>query len=109
MANPGKNTRSERNGPDLENFAMSRTPRDRIERSSMPADVDIPPFVGRIGGNGAAVISRCSSNEDILKNVPDAAPLMSLADLLSLKPFLTIALWKSALMEGVGTRMLYRT
>lgn len=68
--------------------------------------IDIPPFVGRLGGNGTATVDRCSSNEDLLKSFPDAAPLMSLSETFSVQPFLTVGLWKSALMEGMGKNII---
>jgi hypothetical protein len=85
-------------GPDAAQGFQGPSGRDA---SSNPK-IDIPPFVGRLGGNGAATVTRCSTNEDLLKSVPDAAPLMSLRETFSLQPFLTVGLWKSALMEGMG-------
>lgn len=76
---------------------------DDTQRS---ADANVVPFVGRLGGNGIDIVSRNAANETLLKDVPDAAPLMSLQDQFSLRPFWTIGLWQSALMEGIGTLML---
>lgn len=69
------------------------------------AEVNISPFVGRVGGGGTGCLTRNSSNEELLKALPDAAPLMSLSEQFSLRPFLTAGLWKAALMEGVGKPM----
>lgn len=88
------------NGPDLENLPalgiFGKT-------SNSNPEVNSPPFIGKLGGNGTA-LARCPPNEAFLEKVPDAAPLMSLADVFNLKPFLTIGLWKSALMEGIGKK-----
>ena len=74
------------------------------DRRLNPSEVDIPHFVGRLGGQGATAVTRSASNETLLKLVPDAAPLTSLKDALDLYPLLTVGLWKSALMEGIGKR-----
>ncbi|KAF4453164.1 aquaporin-like protein [Fusarium austroafricanum] len=102
MGNRRRHSGPNIDGPDLENPAALGRFNQRDEPHS---EVHIPPFIGRLGGNGTA-LSRCSSNEEFLKQVPDAAPLMSLSDTLNLRPFLTIGLWKSALMEGVGSLLL---
>ena len=86
---------------DLEN-----PPRIGHPGGNNTSEANISPFIGRLGGNGVGTVSRCSSNSDLLKAVPDAAPLMSLRDQFNLRPFLTIGLWKAALMEGVGSLML---
>ncbi|CAI6090616.1 unnamed protein product [Clonostachys chloroleuca] len=90
------------NGPDPEGLAASTG--SGMERGPN-FEINIPPFIGRLGGNGVA-LSREPSNEAFLEKVPDAAPLMSLRDIFNPKPFLTVSLWKSALMEGVGSLML---
>lgn len=84
--------------------AMEGHPDPELQRQSTTNDAtaDSAPFVGRIGANGIAIVSRNSTNEEFLKEVPDAAPLMSLRGQFDVQPFLTIGLWKSALMEGVG-------
>ena len=66
------------------------------------SQVHITPFVGRLGGNGAQSLLRDAANEDLLKDIPDAAPLMTLSQQFDPRPFRTVALWKSALMEGMG-------
>jgi len=61
------------------------------------------PFAGRLGGNQAFVLDRDrASNAEILQNVPDAAPGMTLAEQFDLRPFRSIALWKAAAVEGMG-------
>jgi hypothetical protein len=61
------------------------------------------PFAGRLGGNQAFVLNRDdTSNASILQDVPDAAPGMSLAEQLDLRPFRNIGLWKAAVVEGMG-------
>ncbi|KAJ3532954.1 hypothetical protein NM208_g8202 [Fusarium decemcellulare] len=93
-------------GQDLENLHSLGRFEQETGPSIAKSDINIPPFIGRLGGNGAEALTRCSSNEDFLEYVPDAAPLMSLGEALNLKPFLSVGLWKSALMEGVGSLMI---
>lgn len=78
--------------------------RARLTTASISSDaqVNISPFIGRLGASGRGGLRRNSSNEDLLKALPDAAPLMSVSEQFALRPFLTTALWKAALMEGVG-------
>lgn len=61
------------------------------------------PFAGRIGANQEFAIdqNRCT-NTELLEKYPDAAPLVPLRDLLSLKQFLEPELWKAAAIEGIG-------
>lgn len=100
MAGTRRHSAPHNNGPDLEGLTVLT---GSEKASSRNLEIHMPPFVGRLGGNGTA-LSRCSSNEALLEKVPDAAPLMSLGDIFNLNPFLTIGLWKSALMEGVGKK-----
>jgi hypothetical protein len=61
------------------------------------------PFIGRVGGNQAFVLDRDdASNASILQDTPDAAPGMTLAEQLDLRPFRTLGLWKAAVVEGMG-------
>lgn len=61
------------------------------------------PFVGRLGGNQAAVLDRRDErNQKFLQQAPDAAPYMSLQQQFDPKPFLALGLWNAALIEGVG-------
>ncbi|KAN0069491.1 Aquaporin-like protein [Elaphomyces granulatus] len=65
------------------------------------------PFTGRLGGNQAFVLDRDDvGNASILQDIPDAAPWMTLAEQLDLRPFRTLSLWKAAILEGMGTLML---
>jgi glycerol uptake facilitator-like aquaporin len=72
----------------------------------LPSKIDTPQFVGQLGGQGRNAVSRKTSNESLLKLVPDAAPLMGFRESFDLKPLSTLILWKSAVMEGVGTLLL---
>lgn len=95
MANDNKND-------DPENLAaIGRC--QTASRFSTRAKVDISPFVGRLGGNGFDTLERNGSNEALLSDIPDAAPLMTLAEVFDYRPFRTVGLWKSALIEGIGT------
>ena len=61
------------------------------------------PFTGRLGGNQAFVLDRDDvDNASILQDIPDAAPWMTLAEQLDLRPFRTLSLWKAAILEGMG-------
>ncbi|KAH7320677.1 aquaporin-like protein [Stachybotrys elegans] len=90
---------------DVENRAAIGGFEQMDARHEESLQVDIPHFAGRLGAQGTTAVSRSASNEDLLKYTPDAAPLMSFHDILDLQPFFTVGLWKSALMEGVGTLM----
>jgi hypothetical protein len=61
------------------------------------------PFIGRLGGNQEFALDESdSSNASKIKQVPDAAPCMSLRDQLNLSGFSLPALWKAAILEGMG-------
>jgi hypothetical protein len=61
------------------------------------------PFAGRIGGNQDFVVDRNDpKNVEVLKEVPDAAPRMTLAEIFDLRGFLSPDLWKFALLECIG-------
>ncbi|CAI7627562.1 unnamed protein product [Penicillium pancosmium] len=78
---------------------------DNIERSGLKPT--IRPFAGRIGGNQGLVLDPSdASNAELLKRMPDAAPLMSLKQSFSLAAFSDIDLWKFGVVECVGTMML---
>lgn len=87
---------------DLEGDRDQRHSDNMTDSSTDRTQVDILPFIGRLGASGTGSLPRNSYNEDFLKALPDAAPLMTLSDQFALRPFLTIGLWKAALMEGVG-------
>lgn len=65
--------------------------------------VNFTPFVGRLGGLGYVPPDDQESQKELLEAVPDAAPLMTFSQVLDLRPFRSVDLWKSALMEGMGT------
>jgi hypothetical protein len=90
-------------------ITMSRTP--DVEKSTtppqsyppQPARANTQPFIGRLGGNQGFVLDRNdSANASFLKDIPDAAPYMSLKEQLDLRGFKYLGLWKSALAEGMG-------
>lgn len=61
------------------------------------------PFIGRLGGNQEFVLDRSdAANAPILKELPDAAPYMSMREQFDLRPFRSPGLWKAAIVEGVG-------
>ncbi|KAF5856360.1 hypothetical protein ETB97_007492 [Aspergillus alliaceus] len=67
----------------------------------------IQPFVGRIGGNQGLVLDRTDpDNADLLKKVPDAAPLMTFREGFDLRGFWDIDLWKFGFIECMGTMMM---
>lgn len=75
----------------------------RRRADTLPSTKAPIPFAGRIGANQEFAIdkSRCT-NTELLEKYPDAAPLVPLRDLLSLKQFLEPGLWKAAAIEGIG-------
>ncbi|KAJ5359570.1 MIP transporter [Penicillium cataractarum] len=63
----------------------------------------IQPFAGRIGGNQEIVLDRSDpQNADLLKKIPDAAPLMSFRDGTDLRGFWDLDLWKFGFIEMIG-------
>lgn len=61
------------------------------------------PFAGRLGGNQGYALDRSDSNNDeILKQLPDAALSMTLREQLDLHGFTSLSLWKAAVLEGMG-------
>jgi hypothetical protein len=68
------------------------------------------PFAGRIGGNQDFTTQhpRLSiSDADLVKKTPDAAPLLSLRDVLDLKGFSQPIIWKAAIIECWGKSSSY--
>ena len=62
-------------------------------------------FAGRIGGNQDFVVDRSDPcNAELLKKVPDAAPLTSFRDVFDLYGFLDSSIWKYALIECIGKK-----
>jgi hypothetical protein len=72
------------------------------EHEYVAARVNHAPFVGQLGGNGYVPLDPTKSRESLVEDIPDAAPLMTLAQVFDLRPFRTIGLWKAALIEGIG-------
>jgi glycerol uptake facilitator-like aquaporin len=70
----------------------------------MTADLNSPPFAGRLGGNQEFVLDpKDLDNRSAIKRVPDASPFISWRELFDLKGFLQPELWKAALVEGMGS------
>lgn len=68
-----------------------------------PIKPTIQPFAGRIGGNQEIVVDRSDpQNADLLKKIPDAAPLMSLREGTDLRGFLDLDLWRFGFIEMMG-------
>ncbi|OQD85827.1 hypothetical protein PENANT_c009G02731 [Penicillium antarcticum] len=64
------------------------------------------PFAGRIGGNQDFIVDRNDpKNVEVLKEVPDAAPRMTLAEIFDLQGFRSPDLWKFAMLECVASMM----
>jgi hypothetical protein len=60
-------------------------------------------FAGRIGGNQDFVLDRSDPrNAELLKTVPDAAPLTHFRDAFDFHGFVDTSTWKYAFVEGVG-------
>lgn len=86
-------------------------PRDeeRLDESQLsPVCAKLRPatvaFAGRIGGNQDFVVDRSDPhNAELLKKVPDAAPLTHFRDAFDLYGFVDTSIWKHAFVEGVGT------
>lgn len=65
-----------------------------------PANI---PFAGRLGGNQDFVVDRSDPcNAELLKKVPDAAPLTSFRDGFDFYGFLDSSIWKYAFIECIG-------
>ncbi|KAF2153672.1 MIP transporter [Myriangium duriaei CBS 260.36] len=64
----------------------------------------VAPFAGRLGGNQQFVADQ--GNEGLLEKDPDAAPGMTLREQFDLRQFRTWSLWKSAMVEGMGSLIL---
>jgi hypothetical protein len=64
----------------------------------------VTPFAGRLGGNQEFIVNPYDpENEALIKQIPDAAPLISLKAILDLRGLREPELWKAAVMEGVGS------
>ncbi|KAE8420232.1 MIP transporter [Aspergillus pseudocaelatus] len=85
-----------------------------MDRTAFPDSGNMPrrrpiiqPFAGRIGGNQGLVVDRTDpDNADLLKKVPDAAPLMTFREGFDLRGFWDIDLWKFGFIECMGTMMM---
>ncbi|KAE8311947.1 major intrinsic protein-domain-containing protein [Aspergillus transmontanensis] len=85
-----------------------------MDRTTFPESGNMPrprpvvqPFAGRIGGNQGLVVDRTDpNNADLLKKVPDAAPLMTFREGFDLRGFCDIDLWKFGFIECMGTMMM---
>ncbi|KAB8249201.1 aquaporin-like protein [Aspergillus flavus] len=75
-------------------------------QNDMPLRPVIYPFAGRIGGNQGLVLDRDDpANAELLKKVPDAAPLMSISEGFDPRGFLSIDHWKFGFIECIGTML----
>jgi hypothetical protein len=92
----------EKNGPGEAHLAAMGHFGQGSGLERLESNVNITPFVGRLGGNGLAALVRDESNQELLASTPDAAPLMTFAQAFDLRPFRSIDLWKAALIEGMG-------
>lgn len=83
------------------NRTMAYLPQEHDDHKYLEAV--IPPFAGRLGGNQDFIVDRNDpKNVEVLKEVPDAAPCMTLAEIFDLRGFLSPDLWKFAMLECVG-------
>ncbi|KGO47585.1 hypothetical protein PEX1_041770 [Penicillium expansum] len=65
----------------------------------------IQPFAGRVGGNQGLVLDRSNpENAELLKKVPDAAPLMTLSEGFDLRGLWDIDLWRFGFIECIGKK-----
>lgn len=94
--------KSENVGPYNSDVEGHSNPEMQDQNITKNAATNSAQFVGRIGANGTTIVLRCSTNEDFLNEVLDAASLMSLRDQFDLWSFLTVGFWKSVLMESVS-------
>lgn len=91
----------ERNSPGRERVATM----GQLGGEHVHSEINVNPFIGRLGGHGVVPSTAAESDESLLKSIPDASPLMTFAEAFNLQPFWTVSLWKSALMEGIGMRI----
>ena len=60
-------------------------------------------FAGRVGGNQSFVLDRNDpDNKSILEETPDAAPEIPWRQLVDLRGFRNVIIWKQAVLEGIG-------
>ncbi|KAJ6115083.1 hypothetical protein N7486_000861 [Penicillium sp. IBT 16267x] len=78
----------------------------RLVPSCVKLKPAIIPFAGRIGGNQDFVVDRSNPyNAELLKRVPDAAPLTTFRDGFDFRGFLDSGIWKYAFVECIGTML----
>lgn len=84
-------------------MVVAYLPQIELEVDHLHLEPAIPPFAGRLGGNQDFIVDRNDpKNVDVLERVPDAAPCMTLAEIFDLRGFLSIDLWKFAMLECIG-------
>jgi hypothetical protein len=67
----------------------------------------IQPFAGRIGGNQEHLLDAADPrNAEVLKRVPDAAPLVPWRQSIDLRGLLDVNLWRFAAIEAIGLGQL---
>ncbi|KAK6531920.1 hypothetical protein TWF694_003083 [Orbilia ellipsospora] len=86
------------------------TPHPALRHTRSSADTlraAVTPFAARLGGNQEFVLDRTDpKNAAVLQHIPDAAPHMTFREALDLHGFRHLWLWKTAVMEGIGTMLL---
>ena len=83
---------------------MRRTSTISFQQQQTTLHPSIKPYAGRLGGVQDFVLDRSDpQNAAILSRVPDAAPLMSVRETLSLQGFAQKDIWEAALCEALGT------
>lgn len=63
------------------------------------------PFAGRIGANQKFSVDT-DVDAEVLEKMPDAAPFVPWKQMLDVRLFMQVGLWKAAFIEGVGMRLL---
>jgi hypothetical protein len=77
----------------------SKTMAEAIQDLKAP----VTPFAGRLGGNQEFIVNRYDpDNAALIEQIPDAAPLIPLKQIIDLRGFREPELWKAAIIEGVG-------
>ena len=84
-------------------MVVAYLPQTEFEGDHTSLEPAIPPFAGRLGGNQDFIVDRNDpKNVDVLEKVPDAAPCMTLAEIFDFRGFLSVDLWKFAMLECIG-------
>ncbi|KAJ5226981.1 MIP transporter [Penicillium citrinum] len=87
-------------------MVVAYLPQTEFEGDHTSLEPAIPPFAGRLGGNQDFIVDRNDpKNVDVLEKVPDAAPCMTLAEIFDLRGFLSVDLWKFAMLECIASLM----